>query len=87
MAEALENRLYFDELYEGVLAKTVIPFSAFSAWFDRTVIDGVIKQIESNSVSGSLQVRSLTTGSARDYILMTAVGMLSIIVLVWGISS
>jgi NADH-quinone oxidoreductase subunit L len=87
LAEALENRLYFDELYEGVLAKTVIPFSAFSAWFDRTVIDGVIKQIESNSVSGSLQVRSLTTGSARDYILMTAVGMLSIIVLVWGISS
>ena len=87
LAEALENRLYFDELYEGVLAKTVIPFAAFAAWFDRAVIDGVIKQIESNSVSGSLQVRTLTTGSARDYILMTAVGMLSIIVLVWGISS
>ena len=86
MAEALENRLYFDDIYEGVLAKTVVPFAAFTAWFDRNVIDGVIKQIESNSVSGSLQVRALTTGNARDYILMTAVGMLSIIVLVWGIS-
>ena len=86
LAEALENRLYFDDIYEGFLAKTVIPFAAFTAWFDRNVIDGVIKQIESNSVYGSLQVRTLTTGSARDYILMTAVGMLSIIVLVWGIS-
>jgi len=86
LAEALENRLYFDDIYEGVLAKTVVPFAAFTAWFDRNVIDGVIKQIESNSVSGSLQVRALTTGNARDYILMTAVGMLSIIVLVWGIS-
>ena len=87
MAEALEKRLYFDDLYEGLLAKTVLPMAAFAAWFDRTVIDGVIKQIESNSVSGSLQIRTITTGSARDYILMAAVGMLSIIALIWGISA
>jgi len=87
LAEALEKRLYFDDLYEGLLAKTVLPMAAFAAWFDRTVIDGVIKQIESNSVSGSLQIRTITTGSARDYILMAAVGMLSIIALIWGISA
>ena len=87
LAEALENRLYFDDLYEGLLAKTVLPMASFAAWFDRNVIDGVIKQIESNSVSGSLQIRTITTGSARDYILMAVVGMLSIIALIWGISS
>ena len=84
---ALQNRLYFDDLYEGVLARTVIPFSLFTAWFDRNVIDGLVKQIERRSVSGSVQVRRLTTGSARDYILMATVGMLSIIALLWGMNT
>ena len=87
LSVALQNRLYFDDLYEGVLARTVIPFSQFTAWFDRNVIDGLVKQIETRSVSGSVQVRGLTTGSARDYILMATVGMLSIITLLWGMNS
>jgi len=87
LSVALQNRLYFDDLYEGVLARTVIPFSQFTAWFDRNVIDGLVKQIETKSVSGSVQVRGLTTGSARDYILMATVGMLSIITLLWGMNS
>jgi NADH:ubiquinone oxidoreductase subunit 5 (subunit L)/multisubunit Na+/H+ antiporter MnhA subunit len=87
LAEALQRRLYFDDLYEMVLAKTVVPFAAFAAWFDQNVIDGVIKQVESNSVFGSVQIRRLTTGSARDYILMAAVGMLSVFALVWGVSA
>ena len=85
LSVALQNRLYFDDLYEGILAKTVIPFSEFAAWFDRKVIDGMIKQVESKSVIGSLQVRNLTTGSARDYILMATIGMLSILALLWGL--
>ena len=87
LAEALQRRLYFDDLYEMTLAKTAIPLAGLSAWFDKNVIDGVIKQIESNSSTGSLQVRRITTGSARDYILMAAVGMLSIFALVWGVSA
>ncbi len=87
LAEALQRRLYFDDLYEVALAKTAIPFAAFSAWFDANVIDGVIKQIESNSATGSVQIRRITTGSARDYILMAAVGMISIFALLWGVSN
>ena len=86
LAEALQQRLYFDDLYEGILARTIVPFSNFAAWFDRTVIDGLIKQIESNSVLGSVQIRRVTTGSARDYILMAAVGALSIFALIWGVN-
>jgi NADH-quinone oxidoreductase subunit L len=84
LSEALQNRLYFDNMYEYVISKTIIPFANILAWFDKTIIDGIIKQIESKSVLGSLQVRRVTTGSARDYILMAAVGMLSIFVLIWG---
>ena len=87
LAEALQNRLYFDDLYEGVLARTIVPFANFAAWFDKNVIDGVIKQIESNSVLGSVQIRRITTGSARDYILMAAVGALCIFALIWGVGA
>ena len=86
LTEALQNRLYFDDLYEWVLAKTAIPFAAFAAWFDKNVVDGLVKQVESNSVLGSIQIRKVTTGRARDYILMTAVGALSIFALAWGVS-
>ncbi len=84
-AEALQNRLYFDDLYEWVLGKTILPFSAFAAWFDANIIDGVVKQIESNSVFSSVQIRRITTGNARDYILMAAVGALCIFALIWGV--
>ena len=86
LSEALQNRLYLDYYYELVLSKTVLPLAALAAWFDRTVIDGIIKKVESNSVLGSIQIRRVTTGRASDYILMAAVGALSIFALAWGVS-
>ena len=86
LAEALQNRLYLDYYYELALSKTVIPLAAVAAWFDKNVIDGIVKKVESNSTLGSLQIRRITTGRASDYILMVAVGMLSIFVLALGVS-
>ena len=53
---------------------------------DKNVIDGVIKKIESGSQSISKVVRSMTTGSARDYILMVSVGAIVIFFLLWGVA-
>ena len=86
LSDALRRRLYFDEIYEWAISKTIIPLASFAAWLDRNVIDGAIKRIESGSVIGSLQIRRITTGRARDYILMTAVGALSIFALIWGVN-
>ena len=86
LSEALQNRLWIDYYYELALSKTVLPLAALAAWFDRTVIDGIIKKVESNSVLGSIQIRRVTTGRASDYILMAAVGALSIFALAWGVS-
>jgi len=85
-ADALHRRLYFDEAYEWLIARTVMPFAACAAWFDRSVIDGVIKLIERGSIAGSQRIRLLTTGSARDYILMVAVGALCIVMLILGVA-
>ena len=86
LSEALRHRLYFDHYYEKALGMTAIPLASFAAWFDRNVIDGIVKQVESSSVLGSIQIRRATTGRARDYIMMTAVGMISIFALAWGVS-
>ena len=86
LAIALENRLYIDEYYDKAMLNIVAGFSNKVAEADTEVIDGTIKAIESGSQSLSSVVRSLTTGSARDYILMVAVGTLTISLLIWGVA-
>jgi NADH-quinone oxidoreductase subunit L len=86
LAVALQNRLYIDHYYDMAMMKIVAGFSSKAAEVDTNVIDGTIKTIETGSQSLSGVVRSLTTGSARDYILMVAVGMMVIFMLVWGVA-
>jgi NADH-quinone oxidoreductase subunit L len=83
VADALQRRLFFDEWYDAAVAATVIPLANVLAWFDNRIIDGAIRGIEWGSQSISREVRKLTTGSARDYILMAVVGTLSIAALMW----
>ena len=56
LADALHRRLYFDELYDWAIGKTVIPFAYALSWFDKNVIDGAIKGIEwgSQKISGDV---------------------------------
>ncbi|PXY70823.1 MAG: hypothetical protein CXX83_02175 [Methanobacteriota archaeon] len=84
-ADALHRRLFFDEWYDALVAKTMIPISAAMAWFDKRVIDGAIKGIEWGSIRISMNLRKVTTGSASDYILMAVVGGISILILLWGV--
>ncbi len=84
LAEALRRRLYFDDFYDWICIKLVVPIGIGAALFDKKAIDGVIKGIESGSQSASTWIRKLTTGSARDYIMMVALGSLMFIGLIWG---
>ena len=84
-ATALSNRLYFDHYYDMAMLKIVAAFSFKSAEADSKVIDGTIKTIERTSQQLSTKLRALTTGSARDYILMAAVGTLTLFALIWGV--
>ena len=84
-ATALENRLYFDHYYDMAMLKIVAAFSFRAAEADSSVIDGTVKTIERTSQQISTRLRSLTTGSARDYILMAALGTLGLFALIWGV--
>lgn len=85
LATALSNRLYFDHYYDMAMLKIVAAFSFKAAEADSSVIDGTIKTIERTSQQLSTKLRALTTGSARDYILMAAVGTLLLFGLIWGV--
>ncbi|MGB1678915.1 MAG: proton-conducting transporter membrane subunit [Poseidonia sp.] len=82
---ALSNRLYFDHYYDMAMLKIVAAFSFKAAEADSTVIDGTVKTIERTSQQLSTKLRALTTGSARDYILMAALGTLVLFGLIWGV--
>ena len=86
LSKALENRLYFDHYYDMAMLKIVAGFSDKSAEADKEVIDGVVKKVETGTQSISRIIRSLTTGSARDYILMISVGTLAIFFLIGGVA-
>ncbi|MDP6234126.1 MAG: hypothetical protein QF839_08125, partial [Candidatus Poseidoniaceae archaeon] len=86
LATALDERLYFDAWYDAACEKLVAGFSVLAATFDRRVVDGTIKGIESGSQATSSQLRRLTTGSARDYIMMAALGTLLIALILWGVA-
>ena len=42
---AMRRKFYFDELYMGTVIRFSLWFSKASAWFDRTVIDGVVNSV------------------------------------------
>ena len=86
LAVSLHKRLHFDDIYDAAMLKIVVGFARIAAIFDSKVIDGVIKTIETTSQEASRKVRSLTTGSARDYIMMAALGTLAIFMLLWGVA-
>ena len=86
LAVALQNRLYIDKYYDLAMVKIVAGFSNKVAEADTKIIDGTVKQIEDKSQKISTSVRSLTTGSARDYILWVAIGTLLIFFFIWGVA-
>jgi NADH-quinone oxidoreductase subunit L len=86
LTKSLHKRLHFDDVYDAAMLKIVVGFANLAALFDTKIIDGAIKGIESTSQDASTKVRSLTTGSARDYIMMAALGTLLIFGLLWGVA-
>ena len=84
-ATALHNRLYIDDAYEWMISKTLLPLANISAWIDKNWVDGVIKGIERGSQWISTWLRQFTTGRASDYLLMTAIGMLIFVGILWGV--
>ena len=42
---AMRRKFYFDELYKATVVRFALWFSQATAWFDRTIIDGVVNGV------------------------------------------
>ena len=65
----------------------MIPCAKLSACFVKKGIYRISRQVKANCVLGSVKIRKVTTGSARDDILMATVGALCIFALLVGVNA
>jgi len=80
----VENKYYFDELYQWVVDRVVLVFSGFVAYFDRAVINDVAVNVPANSVwrlGNTLRLH--VTGHVYTYMLAMVLGTVGLAILWW----
>jgi NADH-quinone oxidoreductase subunit L len=76
LSRAMQNRFYFDEIYEATVIRLHEFLSAIVDWFDRWIIDGIcIGAVRGGTnLTGSL-LRFLQTGNLQTYAFLFALGV------------
>lgn len=62
------NKWFFDDAYMALAKRAYLPFAAFSAWFDRTVIDGMVGLTASTVSAGGGALRFIQNGRVQTYL-------------------
>jgi NADH-quinone oxidoreductase subunit L len=75
------RKFWIDDLYESVLALSLLALSRIVGWLDRYLVDGVLNVVSAWTVSSGNVLRTVQTGRAQDYVYGVAVGLL--ILLLW----
>lgn len=76
--ELLTNKWYFDALYSGIARCIYLPFAELSAWFDRTVVDGMVT-LTSDTVNLSADgLRRLQSGRIQTYLLLVVAAVMAL---------
>ena len=80
----VENKYYFDEVYQWVVDRVVLVFSGFVALFDRAVINDVAVNGPANSVWRlGYALRLHVTGHVYSYMLAMVLGTMGLAILWW----
>ncbi|WP_281067920.1 NADH-quinone oxidoreductase subunit L [Anthocerotibacter panamensis] len=75
---ALENRLYLDALYERTVVAGTVQLGALFAWFDRTIVDGLVNAISTLTWAGAETLKYLENGKAQVYLLVVMASVLTL---------
>jgi NADH-quinone oxidoreductase subunit L len=83
-----EHRMYFDEVYRGLVVRPLEAVATFAAACDRFVIDGLVDAMARLPVAAGGLIRRLQSGLMQRYALAGVVGVLAIVViLAWQMRS
>jgi len=84
----LEQKYFFDELYEGVIVKNVLYRGLFNLFqlFDANVVDGTVDAVAEGTRTGGEAVRKTQTGQLQLYGLFIGMGavIITIVVFLFG---
>lgn len=82
--DLLWNKWYFDHIYGAIAKNVYLPIAALSAWFDRTIIDGIVGLTASTVYVGGGALRALQNGRVQTYLVFFASGILLLaVILLW----
>lgn len=82
------NRFFFDELYAALIVKPLELLALVAAWFDRSVIDGLVGFVASVPLAAGAVVRRLQSGLMQRYAVAGALGtLLVVLALAWRLRS
>ena len=82
--KVVENKYYFDEVYQWVVDRVVLVFSGVIAWFDRAVVNDIAVNSPADSVRRlGFTLRLHITGHVYSYTLAMVLGSVGLGVFWW----
>jgi NADH-quinone oxidoreductase subunit L len=74
-------KFWIDDLFEHVIAASLLAFSRAVGWVDRYLVDGVLNVLSAWTLTAGDDMRTMQSGRAQDYVYGVAVGLL--VLLLW----
>lgn len=82
--DIIENKYYFDEVYQWVIDRIVLVVSAFIAFFDRAIVNDIMVNGPADVVREvGIKMRVHVTGHVYTYALGMALGTIGLSLFVW----
>ena len=82
--KVVENKYYFDEVYQWVVDRVVLVSARFIAWFDRAVVNDIVVNTPANSMRRlGFTLRLHITGHVYSYTLAMVLGSLGLGIFWW----
>ena len=80
----VENKYYFDEVYQWIVDRVVLVFSRFIAFFDRAIVNDIIVNGPADLTRKfGILIRVHITGHVYTYTLAMAIGSVGLGIFVW----
>jgi NADH-quinone oxidoreductase subunit L len=81
LSRAIQNRFYFDELYQATVIRFHDFLAATAAWFDLWIIGGGVRFTHGFTEISGRALRLLQTGNLQTYALLFALGVALVLLL------
>ena len=87
LTKAARRDLFQDDLNEVVLMRPGQSIVSNLLSLDYRIIDGLVRAVGSVSITAGSKLRTLQNGYVRSYALMTVIGALALLIVIWAVTA